>query len=105
MPHARAFHSPDRPLPAGDALTLADVGRLAQRLQQAGQADAAVALYRQWIGGGPLPMAPGVEARTPAAQPVAQGRTEAVESPAGLPPAARPGAGVGAGAGRLGSAR
>jgi len=73
MPPALAHATPDRPLPAAEALTLADVGQLALRLQQAGQADAAVALYRQWLAGGPLPMRPGASA-DPRRQPVPPAR-------------------------------
>ena len=56
MPQALALAPPHSTLPAPETLSLADLVNEAQRLQQAGQADAAVALYQRWTRNGPLPM-------------------------------------------------
>ena len=56
-PPATLAAAPVAPVaPPAASLSLAELVNEAQRLQQAGQAEAAVALYRHWIAGGPLPM-------------------------------------------------
>ena len=56
MPEALSVAPPAALLAAPETLSLAELVNEAQRLQQAGQADAAVALYQRWIAAGPLPM-------------------------------------------------